>query len=329
LANPAAVDRSTPVDSARERRPPQAGAFAHAALVYRGLDRYVDEVTGFIRSALAAGQPTLVAVPASRLPVVQSALNGEGPRVTFADMSVAGRNPGRIIPGVLLAFADRHPGRRVAIVGEPVWPGRNPAEYPACALHEALINGAFAGRDASILCPYDAEGLDPTALADAHRTHPVVSEDGRARPSPAYTGFADAAAAYNRPLPPPPPGATTLHYAGGAEMADVRRRVTAHARAAGLAADRVSDLTFAVNEVVTNTVEHSGGPGRVTLWTEATGPVVQVDDGGHLADPLAGRLPPDADSVSGRGLVTVNHLCDLVLVHTEPGHTSTRLYVYR
>jgi anti-sigma regulatory factor (Ser/Thr protein kinase) len=329
LANPAAVDRSTPVDSARERRPDPAGRFAHAALFYRGFDEYVGSVTGFVRDALAAGQPTLVAVPREHLEVVRWALNGEGPRVTFADMAVAGRNPGHIIPGLLLDFAGRHPGRRVAIVGEPVWPGRNETEYPACALHEALVNGAFAGRDASILCPYDGGRLDPLALADAHRTHPVVTEGGLSRRSHRYTGFADAAAAFNRPLPPAPSDATALYFATGADVSGVRRAVSAFAHGAGLPADRVGDLTFAVNEVVTNTVEHSGGPGRITLWTEESGPVCQVDDGGHLADPLAGRVPPDGESLSGRGLVTVNHLCDLVRVHSEPGHTSIRLYVYR
>jgi anti-sigma regulatory factor (Ser/Thr protein kinase) len=329
LAYPAAVDRSTPVARARERRPDTAGEFWHAAVVYRGLDHYVSEITGFVRSALDAGSPTLVAVPGARLDIIRGALNGAGPRVTFADMAVAGRNPGRIIPGVLLDFAARHPGRRVSIVGEPVWPGRGAHEYPACVLHEALINGAFADRDAAILCPYDGRGLDEVALADARRTHPVLTDGGHCVPSLAWTGFSDVAAAYNQPLPPVPADAPTWEYASDSDMANVRHAVTDRARRAGLANDRVSDLVFAVNEVVTNTVEHSGGPGRVTLWTEPTGLVCQIDDGGHLTDPLAGRVPPDRESLSGRGLVTVNHLCDLVRVHSEPGHTSIRLYVYR
>lgn len=329
MANPAAVDRSIPVGRTRERRPDTAGGFVHAAFVYRGLDQYVSEVAGFVRAALAAGAPTLVAVPGARLDIVRGALNGAGPRVTFADMAVAGRNPGRIIPGVLLDFADRHPGRRVAIVGEPVWPGRTPHEYAACVQHEALINRAFAGRDATILCPYDGRGLDAAALADAHRTHPVMTDGGRSVPSHGWVGLAAATAAYNRPLPPVPRDAVVREYASEIDVAAVRHTVIDFARSAGVSSDRVVDLAFAVNEVVTNTVEHSGGPGRVTLWTEPTGPVCQVDDGGHLADPLAGRVPPDRESLGGRGLVTVNHLCDLVRVHTVPGHTSIRLYVYR
>jgi hypothetical protein len=82
-------------------------------------------------------------------------------------MTVAGRNPGRIIPTVLLAFANAHPGRRVRLIGEPIWAGRSPVEYPACAQHEALINAAFTGRPATILCPYNTELLDPVWIEDA------------------------------------------------------------------------------------------------------------------------------------------------------------------
>lgn len=41
-------------------------------------------------------------------------------------------------------------GRRVHIVGELVWADRGPAEHPACAQHEALINSAFQGREVTI-----------------------------------------------------------------------------------------------------------------------------------------------------------------------------------
>src|SRR5690606_41531439 len=123
------------------------------------------------------------------------------------DMAEAGRNPGRIIPGVLHAFADRHAAGRVRIVGEPVWPGRSAAEYPACAQHEALINLAFAGRPVSILCPYDTAGLHPVAIADARATHPVVTarrgEHVRGDFAPAHI-----VRAYNQPRPEPPVAVT-------------------------------------------------------------------------------------------------------------------------
>ncbi|GAA1676929.1 hypothetical protein GCM10009830_24660 [Glycomyces endophyticus] len=32
----------------------------------------------------------------------------------------------------------------------------------------------LSGRSASILCPYDLDGLDAQAIADAQATHPVL-----------------------------------------------------------------------------------------------------------------------------------------------------------
>ncbi|OXM59002.1 MEDS domain-containing protein, partial [Amycolatopsis vastitatis] len=90
--------------------------------------------------------------------------------VRLLDMTAAGRNPGRIIPGVLRAFADTHAEQAVRIIGEPIWPARTDDEYPACVQHEALINHAFTGRDVTILCPYDTQNLAPEVLADAEAT---------------------------------------------------------------------------------------------------------------------------------------------------------------
>src|SRR5690349_24474231 len=99
-------------------------------------------------------------------------------------MTEACRNPGRIIPTVLLAFANAHPGRRVRLIGEPIWAGRSDTEYPACAQHEALINTAFTGRPATILCPYNTRLLDPLWVQDAYRTHPVMLTTTRRWDSP-------------------------------------------------------------------------------------------------------------------------------------------------
>ena len=69
-------------------------------------------------------------------------------------MAEVGRNPARILPWVLRAFARRPPGP-VRIIGEPIFVGRAEAELGPCVQHEALINVAFAGGPVAILCPYD------------------------------------------------------------------------------------------------------------------------------------------------------------------------------
>jgi anti-sigma regulatory factor (Ser/Thr protein kinase) len=249
--------------------------------------------------------------------------------VLWRDMTVAGRNPGRIIPTVLLAFADIHPGRRVRIIGEPIWAGRTRIEYPACAQHEALINAAFAGRPATILCPYDVARLDPAWVDDAYRTHPIIW-DGTARfDSRHYADPVRFAADVNQPVPDPPPHAVTMDV-DMYSLASVRRFVADQATRAGLPARVVADGVVAVNEVAANTVEHGGGNGRVAVWFDGHDLICQVTDTGQFRDPLAGRIPvaPDATG-KGRGLLLVNQLCDLVRIHTAASGSTVRLHLCR
>jgi anti-sigma regulatory factor (Ser/Thr protein kinase) len=242
-------------------------------------------------------------------------------------MTVAGRNPGRIIPAVLLAFADAHPGRRVRLIGEPIWAGRSQTEYPACAQHEALINAAFAGRAATILCPYHAELLHPDWVEDAYRTHPVMWDGTRRFESVHYRDPVAVAAGFNLALPEPPAGAATMTV-DLMTLPAARRFVSAIARSAGVAERRLPDLALAVNELAANAVEHGGGQGEVTVWTDREHLVCQVADGGHLSDPLAGRIPVPPDSgAGGRGLLLVNQLCDLVRTHTTPHGTTIQVFL--
>ena len=120
--------------------------FVHPALLYRSHREYLDGLIPFITAGLEGQEPVAVTVPEPNLRLLSDALGPAAARVTLIDMTEAGRNPGRIIPVVLRAFADRHPERHVRIVGEPIWGGRTATEYPACVQHEALINSAFAGR---------------------------------------------------------------------------------------------------------------------------------------------------------------------------------------
>jgi anti-sigma regulatory factor (Ser/Thr protein kinase) len=305
---------------------PVASPFEHEALVYTSPDELVAGIVPFVQTGLGADEPVLVAVPPASMGPIRSALGASATGVRFVDMSEEGRNPGRIIPAVLHSFVSIHAPRRVRVVGEPIWAGRSAAEYPACVQHEALINLAFAGSDAIILCPYDARRLTGAALADAERTHPIIKSDGGRRVSAAYAAPHSVVAAFNRPLAAPStPPATFIFDAD--DLPAVRRFVAEHARRAGLAANRISDLEVAVNEIATNAVIHGGGPGTLRVWPERGSVVCEVSDPGQLTDPLAGRIPPGPDSEHGRGLLLVNYLCDLVRVHTEATSTTVRVHM--
>lgn len=298
--------------------------FVHPALFYRGKRDYLAGTVPFVQDGLAAGEPVAVAVPTWNLEPLRAALGADAGRVRLLDMTLAGRNPGRIIPGVLRDFADAHPGARVRIIGEPIWAGRSAAEYPACAQHEALINTAFAGRTVTILCPYDTGALDPDVIADAWVTHPVVIDDAGEWVS---DGFAPDAvvAEYNRPLPAPA-GAAEVAFDANC-LARMRAAVAADPAARALTGDRLADLLMIANELATNAVVHGGGHGTLRLWAANGHLVCQVDSDGDLADPLAGRIPAGPHQLGGRGLLLVNHLSDLVRVHTGDGHTTVRVHL--
>lgn len=302
---------------------PSAGDFVHPALFYGSDEEYLAALVPFVLDGLTAGHPVAVAVPAPRLRVLRTALGDAEKEVMMLDMSVVGRNPGRIIAGVLRRFADAHPDRHVRIIGEPIWAGRTEIEYPACVQHEALINLAFAGRDVTIVCPYDTTGLSDTALADARATHPIVWEPQRRYPSDEYApdGVLDR---YNLPLNGDT-DATGCTVATLNDVSPARRHAAAHAQRLGLPDDRVADVELIVTELVTNGVRHTGGSCRLTVWQEAGHLVCEVRDTGHLTDPLAGRRPPNPEQLGGRGLLIVNELADLVRVHTTPHGTTLRV----
>ncbi|MFF3765312.1 anti-sigma factor RsbA family regulatory protein [Streptomyces sp. NPDC001922] len=300
-----------------------AGSFAHPALFYRDTDEYLAGTVPFVRAGVAAGEPVAVAVPADGLAAIRGELGQDAGSVQFLDMTQAGRNPGRIIPGVLRAFADRHPAGRVRIIGEPIWAGRTPTEYPACVQHEALINVAFHGRAVTILCPYDAGRLAPEVIADARATHPVLIEDGRTRTSDAFAPEQAIADCNHRLVARA--GAAALTF--DAELLPAARHfAVGQAARLGLAGRRLDDLALAVAELTTNSVVHGGGSGTVRVWDEDGEVVCQVEDRGLLRDPLAGRRPPLRDQLGGRGLLLVHEVSDLVRVHTGTEGTTVRFH---
>ena len=303
------------------------GTLEHDALLYASTHEYVAGVLGFVREGLARDEPVLVAVPGWNLPHLRAGLTSdELPRVRLRDMTVAGRNPGRIIGTVLTAFVREHPGRRVRIVGEPIWAGRTAEEYPACAEHEALINVALGELPAYIQCPYDAARLPPSVLTDATRTHPTLASPAERWTSPTYTDPRAVAASFDSPLSPPPPDAefVVIKPDTGARAA----RVLVHDAGLmhGMDADRLTDARLVAQELVVNTLTHSPtGRGMLEVWSADDHLVLQVQDGGRITDQLAGRRPPEPPNV-GHGLFVVHQLADLVRIHRDSTGTTVRVH---
>ena len=297
---------------------------SHQALYYSGQDEYVAGVTDFVRNGLRAGEPVLIAVPRHNKDLLDKHLAAESAELAYFDMTEVGRNPARIIPK-LQSFIDGHLSQRVRYVGEPAWPGRSAAELSEAVIHEALIDLAFAGTAAAILCPYDTAGLAAAVVADARRTHPRASRDGSAGPAASHPA-GNGLPGYGRTLPPPP--ATAMAHPYHDDLRQLRRIVRDYALRAGLSEDKSASLVLAVSEIAANTLCHTSASGMLRIWHTAQEVICQVSDRGWITDPLAGRVHRPAEE-HGQGLWVVNQECDLVELRSGPAGTTIRLHMRR
>jgi anti-sigma regulatory factor (Ser/Thr protein kinase) len=258
--------------------------------------------------------------------VLEKGLGRLAAKVVMTDMTEAGRNPGRILGEVLSRFVDKHRDEPVRVIGEPMWPTRSEVEYPACVQHEALLNRAFTGRDVTVVCPYDVSQLDPDVIADAHRTHPVLWQDGVFEASnPAYAPEA-MWARYNQPLSSDP---SAVRYTARklGDLAGARAFAGVYAQWFGLSPDQTADLQLISSELASSSLTHVGGTCRLALWRHSGNVICEARDGGCLDDPLAGRRSYGSDTTRGRGLYVVNAVADLVRTHITSEETTIQAFL--
>jgi anti-sigma regulatory factor (Ser/Thr protein kinase) len=300
--------------------------FTHGALLYDGLSGFLAGTLPFLTEAVGAGEPALVAVEPQKAAALRAALPEANGAVRYIDMTDIGRNPGRIISAWADFLTEHDTAPRLRGVGEPVWPGRDVDEIDECQRHEVLLNVAFADRPGfTLMCPYDRSQLEVPVLAGALASHPLLLDDDRAVPSRGYDG---RVAPFAGTLPEPHGDAEWIDL-DEHSLGDVRRHVTAAAHAAGLDAERASDLALAVTEAVTNSLRHADGNGELRLWRHAGRVVCEVRDSGRIRDPLAGRLPVPLEEPTGRGLWLINQLCDLVQIRSSAAGNVVRMHMDR
>jgi anti-sigma regulatory factor (Ser/Thr protein kinase) len=303
--------------------------FVHSALLYRSQQEYVDSVVRFVLDGLGRREPVLVAVPGDKLALLREALRqshdgGFPDGLRLEDSCDIARNPSRFL-AIESAFVAEHPDQRVRIVSQLVWPGRTSAEYLACVEHEALVNGAFDGRDVVGLCLYDAAHLDEAALADARSTHPLVWSAGSAHRSREYDPD-EALARSNQPLPANP-GAVTYTVNETADLRPARSFAMDYAGWVGLSRDGIEDLQMIASELATNSLMYTDGGCRLAFWRNGKHLVCEARDSGRFDDRLAGRRPPDSSGTASRGLYLVNAMADLVRTHTTTAGTTIQAYL--
>ena len=238
-------------------------------MFYAGDDEFVERSRAFVEGGLERDEPVLVMVGARKLELLREALGVRADQVHFADMEVVGRNPARIIPAWDRFVGDHAAGGGMRGIGEPIWAGRSASELSECQLHESLINIAFAAADEfRLICPYDTDALPDDVIDEARRSHPIVSLNGAEAVSHDYGGIDRVAARFAEPLSEPPADAEQLTVTVMA-LREARRLVRARAQDAGLG-ERADDFVLAVNEVLSNSLDHAHEDGVLRV-VEAVG----------------------------------------------------------
>jgi anti-sigma regulatory factor (Ser/Thr protein kinase) len=296
-------------------------AFRHEALIYGDPEEFLAGAVPFLRGALEAGEPALVAVSRRNTLLLEGELAADAGEIRFAPMEELGRNPARIIP-FWQDFIDVEGERSMRGIGEPLWPGRGAAEIDECQRHESLLNVAFSQRPSlSLLCPYDGAALSDEVLACVSHSHSRVTSRGATEPSREYLAERDCFAGE---LPDHPAAAEAFVF-DSTKLFTVRRCVERVAEEAGVASRRAADLVAAASELAANSIAHGGGVGTLRTWREPGSLVVEIEDRGTIEEPLAGRLRPSVTQERGRGLWLANQLCDLVQVRSSALGTTVRL----
>jgi anti-sigma regulatory factor (Ser/Thr protein kinase) len=302
--------------------------FSHEALFYTDDESFLAGTLPFIRGAVAAGEPVMVAVDGRKIELLRSSLNGEGERVLFAEMHELGRNPALIISAWEEFVAESTAnGGTCRGIGEPIWPERSPAELVECQHHESLLNLAFDGGPAwRLMCPYDTSALPPEVLAGAAHNHPVIDDVESRQESVCYRDPAITGAPFTGELPEPRTEPAEMRVESPADLEPARAFVAGHAAACGLDSESADGLVLAADEVVTNALRYGDG-GTVRSWSEDGRMVCEVAGGEMITDPLVGRTRPDPAQPDGRGLWIANHFCDLVQIRTSPTGTVVRCHL--
>jgi anti-sigma regulatory factor (Ser/Thr protein kinase) len=304
--------------------PKPADPFRHEAFFYASDAQFLDGSVAFIDDAVAADLPILVVVSSRKIDLLRERLQS-AKEVRFADTDDVGLNPATIIPA-WSAFVDEHGERPLRGLGEPIWAERSPAELVECQLHESLLNVAFAGCSGfTLLCPYDTVALGPDVVDEARHSHPYIRQDGTSSTSTGYEGLERLGGPFSAPLPEPPIAAIDLEFQTESLTA-LRDAVAREAAGAGIAEGRAGDVVTAVNEAASNSLRHAGGRGVLSIWQTEDTFICQVTDGGHIREPLVGRIHPDIESPSRRGLWIVHQMCDLAQVRSNSTGTTVRMH---
>jgi anti-sigma regulatory factor (Ser/Thr protein kinase) len=276
--------------------------YRHVGYVMDDHEDVATRVGPFLQSALAAGEPVVIACPDQLAAALAAALSSD------RHVHVVPTEPRDHRPPYALAelaeLVDRDlpgDGRRLHLV---TGPGRQD-DASSWLQTEALLNHVLAARPVDHLCLMAAGETADTAAA-ARATHPWLLTAEGLVPSPGYRAPEELLREVQRGSAPDPLEATepTLALVDLEDMRVLRRALNRVLAESTLSADAAQDFVLAIDEVTANAAEHGIPPVDVRLWCTPERLLCAITDhGACFDDPLVGYGPAHGDmAVGGMGL---------------------------
>ncbi|ANY07043.1 ATP-binding protein [Pseudonocardia sp. HH130630-07] len=293
---------------------------AHRAVPYRDPDHQAESLAGPLAAALERGARAIVVVE-RRCRVALERLLGRDAGVLFRRPERMHSAPpftvaGRWSRAVRAALADGAPD--VCTVGQPCpVPGTDPAYWTRLDL---ALDHALRDLPVQMLCCF-ADGA--AARADAGALHDELLVDGVPVPSGHRRRPLRDLLAENPQPPPADLGAPLVELPIRlGDLGSMRRVVHRQAVLSGCGPGRADDLVLAVNELLSNGIEHGSGAPVLRMWRTPDGLVAEMADPAAVHLPFPGLSAPPAAGTRGRGLWLASELTDVLQVWTaedDPG----------
>lgn len=113
------------------------------------------------------------------------------------------------------------------------------------------------------------------------------------------------------------------------DLATLRGCVRAFGARASLSGQRLQDLVFAANEAATNALQHGGGSGTLTAWSDDAGVSLEVADAAGALTEADLSIEPDLVAGRGAGLWMIRRVCEEVGLRGVEGSVRLRLRLHR
>jgi anti-sigma regulatory factor (Ser/Thr protein kinase) len=311
------------------RAPTGRAGFRHEAALYASDEEFLALAVPFLADGIAAGEPTLLAVPAPLQRRLQEALGdpagltllaGEQYRQPFATLQ---RNYQMFLDSVGTGGGWI---RQIRMIGAVPEPGIG-TQWDGWICYEAAINDLYSALPVWSICPYDTRGVPLEVLEDVERTHPYLAAGDEHRPNPRYTEPTSFLTERARRAIDPLEQARPDVALNDPSPTDGRRAAAALAATTTLDREMIDGLVIGVSEALANAARHGRPPVELRAWAAPDRVLVVVRDrGSGPSDPYAGYLPRRGErGDSGLGLWITRQVCSRVTLTKTPDGFTVRL----